>query len=87
MECEVKKIGEIILDTNNNNKMPTKVFIERNVDDIEKQKLNFIFDSTSYLCTETGSCITFFGRDRKGNTIELLIDVSVEELKNALERF
>lgn len=80
-------MGDIIFDTSNGNKMPTKVFIERNVDDIEKQKLHFTLDSTSYLGTETGSCITFFGRDRKGNTVELVMDVSVEELKEALERF
>jgi len=80
-------MGDVIFDINCGNKMPTKVFIERNVDDIEKQKLNFTFDSTSYLGTETGSCITFFGRDRMGNTIELLMDISVEELKEALEKF
>ena len=80
-------MGDIIFDTSSGNKMPTKVFIERNVDDIEKQKLSFTFDSTSYLGTETGSCITFFGRDRMGNTIELIMDVSIEELKEALKRF
>lgn len=80
-------MGDIIFDINNGNKMPTKVFIERNINDIEKQKLNFTFDSTSYIGTETGNCITFFGRDRNGNTIELIMDISVEELKGALERF
>lgn len=82
-----EKMGDIIFDTNSAGKIPTKVLIERNIDDIEKQRLNFTFDSTSHLGTETGSCITFFGKDRKGNTIELVIDVSVEELKKALERF
>jgi hypothetical protein len=80
-------MGDIIFDANNHNKMPTKVFIERNVDDIEKQKLQFTLDSTSTLVTETGNCITFFGRDKKGNTIELIMDISVEELKKALKRF
>ena len=78
-------MGDVILDISN--KMPTGVFIERNVDDIEKQKLHFTLDSTSILGTETGSCITFFGRDRKGNTVELMIDVSIEELKEALAGF
>ena len=80
-------MGDIIFDASNGNKMPTKVFIERNVDDIEKQKLYFTLDSTSTISTETGSCITFFGRDRKGNTVEFVMDISVEELKEALERF
>jgi hypothetical protein len=78
-------MGDIILDISK--KMPTGVFIERNVDDIEKQKLHFILDSTSVLGTETGSCITFFGKDRKGNTVEIIIDLSIEELKEALARF
>lgn len=80
-------MGAIIFDAINCNKMPTRVFIERNVDDIEKQKLTFTLDSTSNLVAETGSCITFFGRDRKGNTVELVMDISVEELKKALKRF
>lgn len=80
-------MGDIIFNISNGKKMPTKVFIERNIDDIEKQKLYFILDSTSYISTETGSCITFFGRDRKGNVVELIMDISVEELKEALERF
>jgi hypothetical protein len=80
-------MGDIIFDASNCNKMPTRVFIERNVDDIEKQKLQFILDSTSTLVTETGNSITFFGRDRKGNTVELIMDISAKELKKALERF
>ena len=80
-------MGDIIFDTNDRNKIPTKVLIERNIDDIEKQKLQFTLDSTSSISTETGSCITFFGRDRMGNTIELIMDVSIEELKEALKRF
>ncbi len=78
-------MGDIILDIKN--KMPTRVIIERNIDDIEKQILNFTLDLTSTLSTETGNCITFFGKDRKGNTVELIMDVSVEELKEAVERF
>ncbi len=80
-------MGKIILDLSGVIKMPTQVFIERNIDDIEKQKLQFILNSTSTLQTETGSCIIFFGRDRKGNTVEIIMDVSIEELKEALERF
>lgn len=68
-------------------KMPTRAFIERIVDDIEKQELNFMLDSSSTIGTETGSCITFFGKDKRGNTIELVMDISVEELKEALENF
>ncbi len=80
-------MGDIIFDLSSDIKIPTKVFIERNVDDIEKQKLHFTLDSTSTLGSETGNCITFFGRDRKGNTVELVMDISIEELRDALERF
>ena len=78
-------MGDIIFDIGK--KMPTRVLIERFIDDIEKQELHFTLDSTSTLGTETGSCITFFGKDRKGNTVELVMDISVEELKDALKRF
>ncbi len=78
-------MGDIIIDMGK--KMPTRVFIERIVDDIEKQELHFNLDSISTLGTETGSCITFFGKDRKGNTVELVMDISVEELNDALRRF
>ncbi len=81
-------MGDIIVDFGNNPHLgkPT-VHIERRVDDIETQKLHFTHGKDSWLATETGNSIHLFGRDDIGNTVEVEIPISVEELKEALDKY
>jgi len=76
-------MGDIIKDLRG--RRPS-IFIERRVDDIETQKLNFSLTNDARLSTETGDSIRLFGRDEYYNTIEVEIPISVTELKEALER-
>lgn len=76
-------MGKIIV--NFKNKMKPSIFIKRNVDKHETQELRFIPDGECWLKTETGNNIELFGRDDDGNTIEVLIPISIEELKEALK--
>jgi len=78
-------MGDIIIDLRTD-KMPTQVFIDRRVDDVEIQKLQFTLDKESYLSTETGNFVTLSGRDENDNRIEVRMDVTIDELKEALEK-
>lgn len=77
-------MGDIIIDMKG--RMPTSVFIDRRIDDIETQKLQFTLTKESCLSTETGNSITLSGTDDDFNRVEVRIDVSIEELKKALEK-
>ena len=61
------------------------IYIERRIDDIEIQKLAFYLTNDSWLSTETGDSIRLFGRDENGNTVEVEIPISIDELKESLE--
>jgi hypothetical protein len=65
-------------------KLKPIIHIERRVDEIETQKLQFIHEKDSFIGTEGGNIISLFGRDRNGNIIEVEIPISPEELKEAL---
>ena len=60
------------------------IYIERRIDDIEMQKLTFHLTNDSWLSTETGDSIRLFGRDENGNTVEVEIPISINELKESL---
>lgn len=79
-------MGDIIIDMSNKI-IPTKVFVNRTVDQIETQKLQFTLDRDVHLRTETGANITFFGRDRAGNSVEVEMPISINDLKEVLEEF
>ena len=79
-------MGHIITDLKNALLM-TMVIIERNVDEIESQKLQFILDKESFIGTEGGASISLFGRDHNGNIVEILIPISPEELKQSLDNY
>ena len=79
-------MGDIIIDMSNKI-IPTKVFVNRTVDNIETQKLQFTLDKDVHLRTETGATIVFFGRDIDGNNVEVEMPISIEDLKDALDKF
>ena len=63
------------------------IYIERQVDEIEMQKLRFRHDKDSWISTEGGNSLSLFGRDTNGNIIKVDIPISPEELKEALEKY
>ncbi len=80
-------MGHIITDLKNAPLM-TRVIIERHVDEIELQKLQFILDKESFIGTEGGGAsLSLFGRDHNGNIVEILIPISPEELKKSLDNY
>jgi hypothetical protein len=79
-------MGDIIIDMSGR-VIPTKVIINRKIDEIETQKLEFNLVRDVHLGTEIGESVVLFGRDRDGNSIEVEIQISVDELKEALEKF
>lgn len=63
------------------------IYIERQVDEIETQKLRFRHDKDSWISSEGGNSLSLFGRDVNNNIIEVEIPISPEELKEALEKY
>jgi hypothetical protein len=76
-------MGRIIYEFGSSKLKPV-IHIERRVDEIETQKLQFRHEKDSYIGTEGGNSISLFGRDINGNIIEVDIPISPEELKEAL---
>lgn len=79
-------MGHIIYEFGSSKLKPV-IHIERRVDKIETQKLQFRHDKDSYISTEGGNSISLFGRDINGNVIEVDIPISIEELKEALIKY
>lgn len=63
------------------------VFVERQVDKIETQKLHFRHAVDSFLSTESGGSIDINGRDDDGNRIEISLPISVQELRDVLDEY
>lgn len=63
-----------------------QIFIERRVDDIETQKLAFTLTNNVCLGTETGNDISLFGLDENYNRVEVIIPISIIELKELLDK-
>lgn len=76
-------MGTIIKDLSGKRSL---IFIERRVDDIETQKLTFSLTNGAWLSTDTGDSIRLFGRDENYNTVEVEIPISINELKESLEK-
>ncbi len=68
-------------------KLKPAIHIERHIDEIETQRLQFRYDKDSHISTEGGNSISIFGRDINGNIIEVDIPISPEELKEALSKY
>lgn len=66
-----------------------RIYIKRRIDRIETQELhmNFINGHDAWISTETGNYIDLFCRDEDGNTMEVVIPISVEKLKEAIEEY
>jgi hypothetical protein len=79
-------MGHIIYEFGSS-KLKPMIHIERHVDEIETQKLQFRHEKDSYIGTEGGNSISLFGRDINGNIIEVDIPISPEELKEALIKY
>ncbi len=62
------------------------VFVERQVDDIETQKLYFRHAADSFMSTEGGESINISGRDENGNRIEIVLPISVRNLREVIDR-
>lgn len=76
-------MGDIIKDLSG--RIPS-IYIERRIDNIEIQKLRFDLAKESWLSTETGYTIILFGRDKDYNTVEVEIPITIDELKDALDK-
>ena len=66
-----------------------QLHVERRIDRIEKQELhmNFMNGHDSWIATESGDSLHLFCRDEDGNTMEVTLPISIEELKKTLEKY